>query len=170
LVPDRRGMSGDAARLYRACLIVAVGGPPERFGFAGRSSDSERWNAPGRESRQVMRGGLEQALDRPIDYGDADGRRRQNACSSLKLVDVELRFGGTCHGLSVCVSHVCLVLNGRNSGIAGIHSIEEVIGINSLTGNFKEFSFLLNCPVAAVLPTFPVVNFVDKRLAERLSN
>jgi hypothetical protein len=80
--------------------------------------------------------GSEQEFDRPVDDGNADGSRRCHARGGLQLVVVELRLGGLGYGSLMCVFHVCLVLNWRNSGIAWIHFIEEVTGINSLSGNF----------------------------------
>ncbi|HYD59316.1 MAG TPA: hypothetical protein VEC35_03125 [Noviherbaspirillum sp.] len=102
--------------------------------------------------------GSEQGFDRPVDDGNADGSRRCHARGSLQLVVVELRFGGAGYGSLVCVFHVCLLLNWRNSSIARIHFIEEVTGINSLSGNFVE----IVAGRMADLPAFPVANFVDK--------
>jgi hypothetical protein len=105
-------------------------------------------------------GESEQGLDCPVDDGNADSGGCRHACCSLQLVVVELRLGGAGYGLLVCVFHVCLGLNWRNSGIARIHCIEEVTGINSLSGNFPGF---VRIRVVELL-TFPVVNSVDKLL------
>ena len=95
-------------------------------------------SAPGASARKRGYALSEQGSDRPVDDGNAHSGGRRDARGSLHLVVVDLRLGGTGYSSLVCVFHVSLLLNWRNFGIARIHFIEEVTGINSLSGNFPE--------------------------------